>query len=277
MKGLLFDIQRASTADGPGFRTTVFFKGCNLRCAWCHNPESQSFQPQLLFYQDRCTHCGACRHVCPHALEKCTLCGQCALVCPQEARKLCGASYTVDQVMKSILPDRLFYQTSSGGATFSGGECLLQPDFLKALLSACRAEGIHTAVDTAGAVPFEVFEEILPLTDMFLYDVKCMDPLRHRQYTGQGNELILENLSRLLRMGQRVWVRVPIVPGVNDTLDEMRALRAFLLTNGYPEKVELLPYHSMGEAKTRALGREAHLFTPPSPDQMSALPLAVRK
>lgn len=277
MKGMLFDIQRASTVDGPGFRTAVFFKGCNLRCAWCHNPESQSPQPQLLFYQERCTRCGQCAAACPHALKACTLCGQCAEVCPQEARRLCGAEYSVDKVMKRILPDRLFYQTSGGGVTCSGGECLLQPDFLKALLQACRAEGIHTAVDTAGAVPFHAFEQILPSTDLFLYDVKCMDSARHRQFTGAGNELILDNLARLLRCGKRVWVRVPIVPGVNDTLEEMRALRAFLLSCGYPERVELLPYHSMGEAKSRALGRETHAFTPPDPAHLDALRLALLK
>ena len=271
MKGMLFDIQRASVVDGPGFRTAVFFKGCNLRCAWCHNPESQSSAPQLLFYQDRCTHCGQCVRACPHGLKACDLCGRCAEACPQEARSLCGAEYTAEEVMKKIRPDRLFYQTSGGGVTFSGGECLLQPSFLKALLCACKKEKIHTAVDTAGAVAWERFEEILPETDLFLYDVKSMDSRRHREYTGAGNEQILENLSRLLRIGKRVWVRVPVIPGVNDTPEEMRQLRAFLLCNGYPEKVELLPYHRMGEMKWRALGKEAALFSPPDAKQMDML------
>jgi len=276
MKGMLFDIQRASTVDGPGFRTTVFFKGCNLHCAWCHNPESQSFQPQLLFYRERCTRCGLCEQVCPHALQSCTLCGQCAQSCPQEARSLCGTEYSVDAVMKKILPDRLFYQTSGGGATFSGGECMLQLDFLEALLKACRGKGIHTAVDTAGAVPFEAFERILPDTDMFLFDVKSMDSEVHLRYTGQGNERILDNLSRLLRAGKRVWVRVPVIPGVNDTLDEMHALRAFLIQNGYPEQVELLPYHRMGENKCHAMGREAVCFDVPSEERMAELRNAVK-
>lgn len=276
MKGMLFDIQRASTVDGPGFRTTVFFKGCNLRCAWCHNPESQSAVPQLLFYQERCTHCGLCERVCPYGLRKCDLCGKCADACPQEARSLCGMEYTVEDAMKKILPDRLFYQTSGGGATFSGGECMLQLGFLKELLDSCKKEKIHTAVDTAGAVPWRSFEEILPYTDMFLYDVKSMNSQRHKEYTGVGNEQILENLSRLLQMQKRVWVRVPIIPGVNDTLEEMRALRAFLLANGYPEKVELLPYHRMGEMKWKALGQKATLFNPPSAEQVDTLRNAVK-
>ena len=276
MQGMLFDIQRASTVDGPGFRTTVFFKGCNLRCAWCHNPESQSATPQLLFYQERCTHCGLCKRVCPYGLKKCDLCGKCADACPQEARSLCGTEYTVENVMNKVLPDRLFYQTSGGGATFSGGECMLQSDFLKALLCACKKEKIHTAVDTAGAVPWKRFEEILPYTDMFLYDVKSMNSQRHKAYTGVGNEQILENLARLLQMKKRVWVRVPVIPGVNDTLEEMRALRAFLLSNGYPEKVELLPYHRMGEMKWKALGQKATLFNPPSAEQVDMLRNAVK-
>lgn len=276
MKGMLFDIQRASTVDGPGFRTTVFFKGCNLRCAWCHNPESQSAVPQLLFYQERCTHCGLCERVCPYGLRKCDLCGKCADACPQEARSLCGMEYAVGDAMKKILPDRLFYQTSGGGATFSGGECMLQLGFLKELLDFCKKEKIHTAVDTAGAVPWRFFEEILPYTDMFLYDVKSMNSQRHKEYTGVGNEQILENLSRLLQMQKRVWVRVPIIPGVNDTLEEMRALRAFLLANGYPEKVELLPYHRMGEMKWKALGQKATLFNPPSAEQVDTLRNAVK-
>ena len=271
MQGMLFDLQRASTVDGPGFRTTVFFKGCNLRCAWCHNPEGQSFARQMLFYEDRCAHCGACKCACPRHMEACALCGACTRVCPQEARAICGQVYTAEAVMDTIRRDRLFYETSGGGATFSGGECMLQPDFLEALLAACGREGIHTAVDTAGAVPFSDFERIIPLTDLFLYDVKCMDPHTHLRYTGVGNGQILENLARLLRMGARVWVRVPIVPGVNDTAEEMRALRDFLTENGCPERVELLPYHRMGERKAKALGRSVRSFYVPEEEQMAAL------
>lgn len=275
MKAFIFDIQRASTVDGPGFRTAVFFKGCNLRCAWCHNPESQISRPELLFYRDRCTHCGRCAQVCPHRLLSCTACGACAAVCPNEARVLCGKEYTPEEVLRVILKDKLFYDTSGGGATFSGGECMLQPDFLASLLRLCRENRVHTAVDTAGCVPFRSFEKILPCTDLFLYDIKLMDPEKHREYTGAGNEIILANLARLLRAGQRVWIRVPIIPGVNDTIEEMRRIRAFLTDNGYPEKVELLPFHRMGESKLAALNRKGTSFSVPDPEKMEALRKAV--
>ncbi len=275
MKAFIFDIQRASTVDGPGFRTAVFFKGCNLRCAWCHNPESQLSRPELLFYRDRCTHCGRCAQVCPHRLLSCTACGACAAVCPNEARVLCGKEYTPEEVLRVILKDKLFYDTSGGGATFSGGECMLQPDFLASLLRLCRENRVHTAVDTAGCVPFRSFEKILPCTDLFLYDIKLMDPEKHREYTGAGNEIILANLARLLRAGQRVWIRVPIIPGVNDTIEEMRRIRAFLTDNGYPEKVELLPFHRMGESKLAALNRKGTSFSVPDPEKMEALRKAV--
>ena len=275
MKAFIFDIQRASTVDGPGFRTAVFFKGCNLRCAWCHNPESQISRPELLFYRDRCIHCGRCAQVCPHRLLSCTACGACAAVCPNEARVLCGKEYTPEEVLRVILKDKLFYDTSGGGATFSGGECMLQPDFLASLLRLCRENRVHTAVDTAGCVPFRSIEKILPCTDLFLYDIKLMDPEKHREYTGAGNEIILANLARLLRAGQRVWIRVPIIPGVNDTIEEMRRIRAFLTDNGYPEKVELLPFHRMGESKLAALNRKGTSFSVPDPEKMEALRKAV--
>lgn len=275
MKGLLFDIQRASIVDGPGFRTTVFFKGCNLHCAWCHNPESQSHFPQLLFYSDRCIHCGLCKSICPNMLKQCTLCGLCAKICPQEARSLCGTEYTVEEVMKKIVSDRLFYQTSGGGVTFSGGECMLQLEFLKALLLTCKKEKLHTAIDTAGAVSWESFEQVIPYTDMFLYDVKSMNSECHKQFTGVPNEHILSNLANLLHTGKRIWVRVPIIPGINDTIEEMLMLRNFLLSNGYPEKVELLPYHRLGENKWKALGKKVPTFEPPSQKWMNTLREAV--
>jgi pyruvate formate lyase activating enzyme len=271
MTATIFDIQRSSFVDGPGIRTTVFFKGCNLRCAWCHNPESQSAAPQLLVYGDKCRGGGKCLEKCPHDLTSCELCGKCELYCPAEARRVCGKPYTTGELLEEILADKMFFDTSSGGATFSGGECMLYPDFLAELLQKCKENDIHTAVDTAGHVPFSHFERVLPFTDMFLYDVKSMDPQVHKAYTGVDNALILDNLAALLERGARVWIRVPVVVGVNDNEDEMRALAAFLEKHGLPEKIELLPYHAMGESKARAIGREPRIFQAPEKEKITAL------
>ena len=197
MKAMLFDIQRGSYVDGPGIRTTVFFKGCNLDCKWCHNPESKSADRQMLFYSDKCTGCGKCVSVCPNKGKKCELCGKCALFCPRDARKLCGREYGIEEVMRELLRDKCFYENSGGGVTFSGGECMLQIDFLSEILRECKTEGIHTAVDTAGNVPFSYFERILPFTDLFLYDIKAISAEKHKEGTGADNARILENAKRL--------------------------------------------------------------------------------
>ncbi len=271
MKATIFDIERNSYVDGPGIRTTVFFKGCNLRCAWCHNPESQYPKPQMLFYKNKCTGCGKCKEKCPNALETCSLCGRCTLYCPHDARKICGKEYTVDEVIREILKDKAFYDNSDGGVTFSGGECMLQIDYLEEILKECKKNGIHTAVDTAGHVPFGCFERILPYTDLFLYDVKCFDSKKHEDYTGVGNSLILENLKKLLETENKVWVRIPIIPDVNDTEEEMHKIRAFLNSVRLPEKIELLPYHAMGEHKYEAIGKEVQMFAVPSEEKMMRL------
>ena len=267
----IFDIEHGSFVDGPGIRTTVFFKGCNLKCAWCHNPESQSFKPQLLFYRDKCTGCGKCREVCPNQLEHCDLCGKCTIYCPVNARKLCGESWDVERLLGEILQDKEFFENTDGGVTFSGGECMLQPEFLGEILRKCKENGIHTAVDTAGNVPWSSFERILPDTDLFLYDVKCFDDARHRDCTGVGNRLILENLGKLLELGQNVLIRIPVIPGINDRVEEMEAIRAFLNSHGKPVGVELLPYHRLGENKYAALGLPVTEFQIPSGETMDAL------
>jgi pyruvate formate lyase activating enzyme len=267
----IFDIERASYVDGPGIRTTVFFKGCNLRCAWCHNPESQAHAPQMMFYQNKCTGCGKCKEKCPYGLDECRLCGKCTFYCPHDAREICGKEYTLDEVLGEILKDRAFYESSGGGVTFSGGECMLQIDFLEEILKECKENGIHTAVDTAGHVPYERFERIIPYTDLFLYDVKCYDSEKHKEYTGVGNELILENLAKLLRFAKSVWVRIPIISDVNDTEEEISAISRFLKENGKPEKVELLPYHAMGEHKYGALGKKGIRFAVPSKEKIDSL------
>ena len=267
-KAIFFDIQRNSFVDGPGIRPTVFFKGCNLRCAWCHNPESQSAKPQMRFYKDKCTGCGKCKSVCPYHLEQCELCGKCTLYCPVDARKVCGKEHTVDEVLKEVLKDKAFYETSGGGVTFSGGECMLQIDFLAEILKKCKENGIHTAVDTAGHIPFESFEKILPYTDLFLYDIKIFDSQKHKQYVGVGNELILENLKKLFERKAKLWIRIPIIPDVNDSIEEIQKIKDFLKTNGTPEKIELLPYHAMGENKYRAIGKEPQIFKTPDAENL---------
>ena len=267
---IIFDIERNSFVDGPGIRTTVFFKGCNLKCAWCHNPESQDLKPQMMFYRDKCTGCGKCKQVCPSP-GKCTLCGRCGLFCPTDARKVCGRDYTVEEVLTEVMKDTGFYDNSGGGVTFSGGECMLQIDFLLEILKKCKENGIHTAVDTAGHIPFKNFEKILPYTDLFLYDIKLFDSLNHKKYVGVANELILENLKKLFAAGAKIWVRIPIIPGINDRIEDMQQFREFLLDCGKPEKVELLPYHAMGENKYRAIQKESHSFTVPTSETMDML------
>lgn len=268
-EGMIFDIERGSFVDGPGIRTTVFFKGCNLNCAWCHNPESKAGCRQKLFYADKCVGCGACKRICPTP-DKCTLCGRCANICPKSAISICGKKYTAQEVVDEIAKDIAFYG-DTGGATFSGGECMLRPDFLLEVLRLCKEQGIHTAVDTAGNVPFEYFEKILPYTDMFLYDIKAMDSEVHKKYTGADNALILSNLARLLDMGKRIWVRIPTIPEVNATREHMEKVKVFLQLHGYPERVELLPYHAMGENKCRALGSEPVIFKAPEKELLIGL------
>ena len=271
MKATIFDIERNSYVDGPGIRTTVFFKGCNLRCAWCHNPESQSPKPQMMFYKNKCTGCGKCKEKCPHVLKKCDLCGKCTIYCPHDAREICGKECTVDEVLKEILKDKTFYDNSGGGVTFSGGECMLQIDFLEEILKECKKNGIHTTVDTAGHVLFEYFERILRFTDLFLYDIKCFDSEKHRRHTGTGNGLVLENLKKLLATDAIIWIRIPVIPTVNDTAEEMQKIKEYICYCGRPEKIELLPYHAMGEHKYTAIGKEVPMFSVPSKEKMTEL------
>lgn len=262
----IFDIQRASFVDGLGIRTTVFFKGCNLCCKWCHNPESQSSETEMMFYEEKCINCGKCTQICTH--EKCVFCGKCIEICPAEARKICGKNMLCRDILKEILKDKDYYISSGGGVTFSGGECMMQIDSLLQILKYCSEYGINTAIDTAGNVDWKYFEKIIPYTNMFLYDIKCITPQLHKDGCGVSNKIILENLRKLSHTKNiRIIIRIPIIGGFNDNFEEMKKIAEFLNTIRY-EYVELLPYHNMGEHKYLSLGRTAERFYTPSDANM---------
>lgn len=269
-KAVIFDIQRGSYVDGPGIRTTVFFKGCNLRCDWCHNPEGQSSEKQLLFYKNKCGNCGKCKEVCPYRLDKCDLCGKCVDICPNAAREICGKTLTSREILKEILKDKTFFDVSGGGATFSGGECMLQIGFLEEILRLCKENGINTAVDTAGNVGWEYLERILPYTDLFLYDVKCFTEELHKSGTGVSNRLILANLKKLSDKKAKIIIRIPLIPTFNDSEKEFKLIADFLRPLNI-EKIEVLPYHGMGERKWSAIGSTPTLYPVPSENIVNQL------
>ena len=271
MKAIIFDIQRSSFVDGPGIRTTVFFKGCNLRCKWCHNPESQIIKPQIMFYKSKCISCGKCREACPNNMEKCDMCGKCTYACPNGARRICGREYTVSEVLKEILKDKAFYETSGGGVTFSGGECMLQIDFLEEILKKCKENKVHTAVDTAGCIPWEYFLKIMPYTNLFLYDVKCFSDKLHILGTNYSNKLILENLKKLSDefLGD-IIIRIPVIGGFNDDTAEIRKICGFIKSLRI-KNTEILPYHKMGQYKYEALGMKALKYKVPDPKEIKRL------
>ena len=265
--GRIFDIQRFSLHDGEGIRTTVFFKGCSLRCLWCHNPESQNPFPELAFYPFKCNGCGKCKDFCPHAFtQECARCGGCVAICPNSARELFGKTMTAEEVFNVVKRDVNYYRTSGGGVTLSGGEPLLQPEFAAEILSLAKRSDISTAVETAGNVPFSSFETVLPYVDIFLYDIKAMDAEKHRILTGVDNELILDNARRLRSMGVKILFRTPIVPGYND--DEADRIYEFCAADW-----ELLGYHNIAQGKYAALCRPypTASVVPPTEEYMRAL------
>lgn len=273
---LIFDIQRFCVYDGPGIRSTVFFKGCNMRCAWCHNPESFSQKPELLFHPEKCTACGACT-VCPqHAhqieggehrfdREACLAqsgqgaCGQCVLRCPNGALELSGREMTVEQVMAELKKDGKYYASSGGGVTLSGGEASLWLDFVCQLLEACRAQGFHTALETNGLISPERLQRLIPLVDLFLFDCKHTDPEEHRRWTGAPLEPVLASLEALDRAGAAVILRCPIIPGVNDTQEHFKALRTLRASHACIQQAEVMAYHDIGKGKWQALGKPYEL------------------
>ncbi|MGE5603516.1 MAG: glycyl-radical enzyme activating protein [Nitrososphaerales archaeon] len=264
---MTFSIQGFSTEDGPGIRTTVFMKGCGLRCAWCHNPEGLAAEPELMWYDMRCIAAQACLAVCPEdALRlseqgmeidraRCDVCGKCAHACPAAALEVTGRGWSVDELLAELLKDEVFYETSDGGVTFSGGEPMLQADFLGELLPRCQEAGLHVALDTCGAVSWRQYERLLSYVALVLLDLKILDRERHRTATGVDNVLIIENARRLAAAGVPLWIRTPIIPGYTDDAANIAAIGAFI-RDALPtvERWDLLAYTNLGRPKYHRLG-----------------------
>lgn len=275
--GVIVDVKHFAVHDGDGIRTTVFLKGCPLKCVWCHNPEGISFSPQLSYIAKKCIGCGACVEVCAagaHRIsdagheflrEKCISCGACADACLGEALKLYGKKIEAEDLLPELLEDVPFYESSGGGVTLSGGEALMQPAFCAALLRRLKENGVSTAVDTCGDVPRAAVDAVFPFTDVFLYDIKAIDPEVHRKCTGRTNERILENIRMIDERGGKIEVRYPYVPGMND--GECEKIAAFLKTLRRPVNVRVLPYHSFAGSKYEALGMENTLPGKAMPDE----------
>lgn len=280
-KVLVSNIQRFSTKDGPGIRTTVFFKGCPLRCKWCHNPETHLPDAEIMYNGENCRLCGRCVYACPNGAlsvskgkivtdrTKCTVCGKCADACYYSAREISGKELSVSDLCSAIERDIPFYSESGGGVTLSGGECMIFAGFISEILRFCKARRIKTAVDTSGFVPFSEFEKVLPYTDIFLYDIKAYSSELHKELTGVSNELIWDNLFKLSERGARIFLRLPLIEGCNADFDEVEKI-AKKVSSIKISQINLLPYHDMGKYKYTKLGRsyEGDLMSTPSGEKL---------
>jgi pyruvate formate lyase activating enzyme len=295
-RGLVFDIQHFAIHDGPGIRTTVFLKGCPLRCLWCHNPEGQETAPEIFYSPEKCILCGFCAQACPdgfHTLDDaghtfdrtgCSACGECVAECYTRALEVTGQWMTVEQVLEAVLADRDFYAISDGatlsggGMTLSGGEPVLQYDFTRGLLLAARQAGLHTCLETSGCGSAARYRELAPLVDLFLFDLKETNPGRHRLYTGISNRQILASLRLLVSSGAEVTLRCPVIPGLNDRADHFAAIGRLAEELGRVAEIQLMPYHPLGKSKRARLGKADPLGDLPRPteDQVRAWVAAVQ-
>jgi pyruvate formate lyase activating enzyme len=278
-KGFIFDIMKYAIHDGPGIRTTVFFKGCPLQCRWCHNPESWKRYPEHGLRLTRCIGCGRCVEVCKAEAislvdgqpvtdpDKCNLCGECVDACVAGAREIIGRQMTVSEVMAEIEKDVIFYDQSGGGVTFSGGEPLMQPEFLLALLDQCRAQQIHTAVDTSCYAEPQVVEMVSEKTDLFLCDIKHIDSDTHERFTGVGNSLILDNIRRLSKLGNQIVIRIPLVAGFNDDQTNIETTGKFIASLSGVGRIDVLPYNRGGIEKSARLNSNIELMQAEAPDE----------
>ena len=283
--GIIFDIKRYAIHDGPGIRTTVFLKGCSLSCLWCHNPEGLAATPQVIYRAERCIGCGECVAVCPEdALtltpdgivtnyDLCEMHGICTDICPSEAREMAGIKVSSEYVLDIIKKDIPFYNESQGGVTFSGGEPLIQPEFLLELLKTCGREHIHRTVDTSGHIETEILMRVAEETDLFLFDLKLMDATKHRKYTGTSNQLILTNLKKLSYTGADITVRIPLIPGINDDDENIDLIGMFLRILPEIKNVHILPYHDFQKGKYARFNTDylAGDIPTPSKDELSAV------
>ena len=272
LTGIVFDLKRYAIHDGPGIRTTVFLKGCPLKCLWCHNPESWAPGPELYLRNSRCIRCGKCLQACVNKAitinngkiltdpQKCSHCGACTEVCLADAREMIGKTFTVNNLMKEIEKDIIFFDDSGGGVTFSGGEPLAQPDFLLQLLIQSNIREIHTCLDTSCYADQNLIKTVAPYTDLFLCDLKHMQTLKHKELTGVGNEIILQNITCLSTLNKPIIIRIPLIPGLNDHDENIEATRRYVLNLKGVKRIDLLPYHSGGREKTSRLLNKINIF-----------------
>lgn len=283
-KSLILNIQKYSVHDGPGIRTTVFFKGCPLKCLWCHNPESQSYYKQIMYNKEKCSLCGECKKKCSNEcidiegeniitnFEKCNFCENCVDFCVNNAREVAGKEYTVSELMKEIEKDKVFYEQSDGGVTLSGGEVMSQIDFVYDIVRQCRKKGISVAIDTCGYTSFDNFEKILEYIDVFLYDLKLINSQKHKNYTGVFNEIILKNLEKLSDKGINLNLRIPLIEGINSDDENINATLEFI-KNLNISSINLLPYHEIGSDKYKKLNMnyEYSLMKKPSDERIEEI------